>query len=202
MCVSPGFIKHNAFKMRGLSTSSGLPLSVSLGTASDYGPKSTAALSRVPASLLPRRPRSCRDLTSRGTCFCRADCWGSPVSPSAGPGTSEEPAAVCGRGGSAIKNENCPVVITVYKAGHCSPGESLFILISLPREAAWLVAPFYRIKKRGRKVICPKLGRGFRIRIQLVSQPQRPLCFCRIHESICCKKSIHSFIFIHSFIHY
>lgn len=84
MCVSPGFIKHNAFKMPGLGASSGYSLShsglapsVSLATGSDgarlqstdepwplgriyvdCGWKSTAALSRDQASLLPRRPRS------------------------------------------------------------------------------------------------------------------------------------------------
>lgn len=148
VCVSPGFIKHNVFKMPGLGAWSGLFLSVSLGTGSDGC-----------------RPQSAEDLRSRGRVY--AD-WthehnssvsgsgvaptptsallqgphepgrsnkgrllsSSPVSPSAsaGRGTWEEPAAACGVCGRSVKSENCFRALITYKAGYCYPGKNSLYL--------------------------------------------------------------------------
>lgn len=113
----------------------------------------------TPMSALLGTPRSRALQQSRVTSS-------SSVNPSAStrPGTMEEPAATCDRGGSAERSLLClarledPVtpsgMITALECLVCTrqgalPRRELCILTSLPREAAWLVAPFYRVKKRG-----------------------------------------------------
>lgn len=161
------------------------PLSLSHLGLAPTAPASSRPMSPGPEAGSPRtadgraqqlclgfRPRSYPDVrfpgdpTSQG-----APTEQTPVEficeTSAGPGTLEEPDTAYDGLASQSRMRTALGCLLRARQGTATQERTLFILTSLPREEAWLVAPFYKVKKRDCEslVICPRLGRGVRILI-------------------------------------
>ena len=105
-----------------------------------------------------------------------------------------------------VRNDNGAQALSVYKAGHCYPGENSLHPHLTPEGSGLAGSPFYRVKKRSREssVTCPKLGRGVRINSpgQRAQQPtSAPPVLARAGPARAFAKGkafIHSYSLIHS----